>query len=236
MDDRYRQQLPADLQALAQDIEGLSGFVIQVEVDAARRGTLASYVDERRATLLLPQEEFFQPASVMHELLHLRRFLVDGVPQIVVNDDYPDWTPELEGALTILDNGLEHLVIVPDEVARFPERRDYWAGVMTRVFEDIRVNPLTPDDRRRHTMLNWLFAHHMLMEAPQLEAADNLVHELGLRQQVDAFRNAVVPALAVKEEVVRRCVEQLEMPVAAVALKYIDSPRRARTIALERAQ
>ncbi|AOJ81835.1 hypothetical protein WS86_15265 [Burkholderia savannae] len=60
MDDLYLQQLPADLQALVQDIEGLSGFIIQVEVDAARRGTLASYVDEHRATLLLPREDFFR--------------------------------------------------------------------------------------------------------------------------------------------------------------------------------
>jgi hypothetical protein len=236
MEDHYLRQLPDDLQALVQGMEQQSGIVIQVEVDPARGGTMACHVDEHGATLQVAREEFFQPAPVMHELLHVRRFLVDGVPQLVVNDDYNDWTPELERALTNLDNGLEHLVIVPEEILRFPVRRQYWTGVMTRKFEEIRVNPLNPDDRRRHALVNWLFTHHLLMEEAQCQAADRLLDELGLRQQADAFRDAIVPALAVKEEAVRRCLERLNIPFAAVSLKYIDSrARRSRGIALEAA-
>ncbi|AJX27515.1 MULTISPECIES: hypothetical protein [Burkholderia] len=234
MDDHYLRQLPDDLQTLVQGTEQQSGLVIQVEVDPARGATVACHVDEHGATLLVSGEESFQPASVMHELLHIRRFLVDGVPQIVVNEDYNDWTPELERGLTNLDNGLEHLVIVPEEIFRFPGRREYWAGVMTRKFEEIRVNPLVPDDRRRHALVNWLFTHHVLMEGPQILAADSLVDELGLRQQADAFRDAMIPALAMKQEAVRRCFQRLNIPFAAVALKYIDSrARRSRAVALE---
>lgn len=236
MEDHYLRQLPGDLQALVHGTEQQSGIVIQVEVDPARGGTMACHVDEHGTTLLVAREEFFQSASVMHELLHVRRFLVDDVPQLVVNDDYNDWTPELERALTNLDNGLEHLVIVPREILRFPARREYWGSVMTRKLEEIRVNPLMPDDRRRHALVNWLFIHHVLMEGPQIVAADSLVDELDLRQQADAFRDAIVPALAMKEEAVRRCFGRLNIPFAAAALKYIDSrARRSRAIALEAA-
>lgn len=236
MEDHYLRQLPDDLQALVRRMEQLSRIVIQVEVDPARGGTMACDVDEHGATLLVAREEVFQPASVMHELLHMRRFLVNGVPQIVVNDDYNDWTPELERALTVLDNSLEHLIIVPEEIARFPARRQYWTGVMTRKLEEIRVNPLNPDDRRRHALVNWLFIHHVLMERPQVLAADSLLDELGLRHEAGAFRDATIPALATKEEAVRRCLERLNIPFAAVALKYIDSrARRSRAIALEAA-
>lgn len=170
----------------------------------------------------------------MHELLHMRRFLVHGVPQIVVNEDYNDWTPELERGLTNLDNGLEHLVIVPEEIVRFPVRRQYWASVMTRKLEGIRVNLLNPDDRRRHALVNWLFIDHVLMEEAQCQSADSLLDELGLRQQAYAFRDAVIPVLAVKEETVRRCLAQLHIPLATVALQYIDSRvRRSRAAALE---
>ncbi|CAJ6406902.1 Uncharacterised protein [Burkholderia pseudomallei] len=234
MEDHYLRQLPDDLQALVQGMEQQSGIVIQVEVDPARGGTMACDVDEHGATLLVAREEFFQPASVMHELLHVRRFLVNGVPQIVVNDDYNDWTPELERALTVLDNSLEHLIIVPEEIARFPARREYWAGVMTRKLEEIRVNRLVPDDRRRHALVNWLFTQHVLMEGPQILAADSLLDELGMQHRADAFRDAIIPALAVKEEAVRRCLAQLNIPFVTAALKYIDTrARRSRAVALE---
>ncbi|WP_233850934.1 hypothetical protein [Paraburkholderia sp. HD33-4] len=234
MDDHYLHQLPDDVQTLVQRTEQQSGLVIQVEVDPARGAAVACHVDERGATLLVSREEFFQPASVMHELLHMRRFLVDGVPQIVVNEDYNDWTPELERALTVLDNSLEHLIIVPEEIARFPARRQYWTGVMARKLEEIRVNPLNPDDRRRHALVNWLFIHHVLMERPQILAADSLLEELGLRHEADAFRDAIIPAIAVKEDTVRRCLVHLNIPFATAALKYIDiRARRSRAVALE---
>ncbi|MGF6295403.1 hypothetical protein [Paraburkholderia youngii] len=233
MEDHYLRQLPGDLQALVQATEQQSGFAIQVEANPARGTTLACHVDERSARLLVSREEFFQPASVMHELLHMRRFLVDGVPQIVVNDDFNDWTPQLEAGLTNLDNSLEHLVIVPEEILRFSVRRQYWAGVMTRKLREIRVNPLDPDDRRRHALVNWLFIHHVPMEDALRQAADRLLDELGLRQQADAFRDALVHTLAVKEETVRVCFAWLNIPFATAALKCIDSrAREARAVAL----
>lgn len=233
MEDHYLRQLPDDLQALVQGMEQQSGIAIQVEVNPARGGTMACDVDEHGATILVAREEFFQPASVMHELLHVRRFLVDGVPQIVANDDDQDLPPELYAALTNLDNSLEHLIIVPEEIARIPARRQYWAGVMTRKLQAIRVNPLNPDDRRRHALVNWLFIHHVLMERPQILAADSLLDELELRHEADAFRDAIIPALAVKEETVRRCLAQLNIPFATAGLKYIDiRARRSRAVAL----
>ncbi|MGF6369736.1 hypothetical protein OKW40_002486 [Paraburkholderia sp. RAU6.4a] len=214
-----------------QGTEQQSGLVIQVEVDPARGATVACHVDERGATLLVSRQEFFQPAPVMHELLHMRRFLVDGVPQIVVNEDYNDWTPELERGLTNLDNGLEHLVIVPEEILRFPVRRQYWAGVMARKLEEIRVNPLNPDDRRRHALVNWLFIHHVLMDEAQRQAADSLLSfgrtgaaTTGLRFSRRHYSRACReggnrPALfgAVEHTVRHSCPEIHRQPCAAVA-------------------
>jgi len=130
MEQAYLDQLPEDLQLLVEKIEHTFGAPIAVAVDAEKAAESAEQVDHLEcnvdvhgAELLIPAPEHFPESSVLHELLHAQRFLLEGVPQIVACDDYLGWSPAFQTALTRLDNALEHLVIVPDELLQRPERR-----------------------------------------------------------------------------------------------------------------
>jgi len=70
--------------------------------------------------------QHFPNVSVFHELQHIRRVFLEGVPRITACEDFELWSPQLDTALAKLDNNLEHLVIVPRELEVYPERRAYW--------------------------------------------------------------------------------------------------------------
>jgi hypothetical protein len=67
-------------------------------------------------------------ASVYHELLHLKRYFVDGIPKLVYCDDAHEFESDADARLPQLferlDNQIEHLFIVPHELARYRGARD----------------------------------------------------------------------------------------------------------------
>ena len=108
MDKKYLDQLSSDTIQLV--------FLIETHID---REIVVREVPERKNlgceienyTILTPQDKF-PDSSVLHELLHIRRFLVDGVPRLVVCAEYDPVDPSFETRVTKLDNNFEHLFIV----------------------------------------------------------------------------------------------------------------------------
>jgi hypothetical protein len=135
----YLNRLGDLVRSLVREMEAQIGFEITVKVDAAEdrqppsehRG-MRCEMDEYKAEISTANTDYFPDASVFHELQHIRRFLVDGIPKLIVCEDYQLWSPQLDEAILHLDNNLEHLVIIPIELREFPERRAYWEGSLKR--------------------------------------------------------------------------------------------------------
>ncbi len=239
MDADFVERLPADIRDFVSLIEDGIDAEISVSVDERRaardleRRGLGCYVDEVRAEISIPTPQHFPPASVFHELLHIHRFLIERVPQIAIHDDHWDCSPEFEDALTVLDNHLEHLLIIPRELERWPERSSYWEQRVTRNLNELPNANITPEDRNRWALLQGLFVRYVLENsAAACELANVVIEQFGLEQQANEFFDAVLPVLASKEATVETCFAQLRLPAERAGLKYIDIRNRTSEMVL----
>lgn len=230
MNNEYLDKLPHDIRSLVEEIEDKSDIEIEIQINAARisrsleqKGSLACEVDQHSARILIPTADYFPDGSVLHELLHIRRFLLEGIPRIVVCEDYEDWTPQLDRGLTDLDNRLEHLVIVPEELSLRPDRRIYWESVMCRVFDGLQTTSITEDDRKRYAQLDWIFIRNVLDSYCLTKQAQSLTTQLGIIEQAASFNAALLLSLSSKESTVRVCFEHLNIPFEVAALEYLNS-------------
>ena len=230
MDSSYFDRLPADIQELVEEIETAVGFEIDIEVrepeeDACRRGRspLKCEVDLHGARIITPVADHFPDSSVLHELLHIRRFLVEKVPRLTFCENYDSWSPEFESALTSLDNSIEHLIIVPHELARKPKRKTYWVEVMRRVLSDLRTDSLSIDDRERLTLRDAMFVTTVLKDPQLIVDFRCLVKQLDISERANALYGVVGMALHSKEQLAKAFVTQLHIPFGPVCLEYIDA-------------
>lgn len=225
MDKIYLEKLPTDIRSLVEEIEDGTHIEIEVQVDASRdkTGTLACEVDQHSAKILTPKAEYFPDGSVLHELLHIRRFLLEDIPRIIVCDDYEHWTPQLDKGLTDLDNRLEHLIIVSEELKIRPSRRKHWGHVMQCVLRDIGTAAINEEDRKRYSLLNWIFVHYALRDDNLSEQAWLLITQLCVSEQAEKFNKALISSLDSKEHTVRVCFEHLDIPFDVASLEYLNS-------------
>lgn len=110
MDAKYFQQLESDTKELVFQIESSIEKEIQVEIQASQRDILACNVDGDSPKIILPRDDYFPDSSVIHELIHIRRFLVEEIPSLTISEDF--WSKNLEQGFLAIDNDLEHLHVV----------------------------------------------------------------------------------------------------------------------------
>lgn len=227
MNSTYINKLPDDLQEFVLLIEETTGLEIEIEIDASRAGRnkeepdpLACVVNESEARLLLPAEDHFPEGSVLHELLHIKRFLVDGVPQITACEDR--WTPQLESVFVQLDNNLEHLIIVPLELQQRPERRQRWITVLDRVLGTLQAKQVSGPDRDFLSIYTHLFAARVLQDSVLESKAVAALSTFGLMEHALLFEKAMMIAMESKESMVRLCVEQFSLNHDFICLDYFN--------------
>jgi hypothetical protein len=226
----YLERLAPDVRSLVEQIEQATGINIDVEVDS-NRTTMACDIDKSGAQLSIPSPAYFPDDSVLHELLHIRRFFIEHVPRLIVCDDFDNWTPQLETAFAKLDNNIEHLVIVPAELTQRPARIAHWRTNTAHAINNIQ--DFLTDDRKRWALVTWLFIHHVLPEHDLIEQVLALTEHLGIRDHAARFAEVVIPSLASKERTVSACFEYLWLPQDAACLEYFDiQHRRSREIPL----
>jgi hypothetical protein len=230
MDTQYLNRLSPAVRALVSQVEAGAGIDIKVQLDRSRAGRgplgagiLACDIDERGATVLIPSEDFFPEASVVHELLHVRRLLVEGVPRLTANFGYAG-DPASHGTfLTNLDNSLEHLVIVPEELNRASERHEHWSQILERTFrEDIPAIGV-PIGVTRAALVQWAFLELAVPTCPARAIALDFLGARSLLTEAEAFVAAVAPLLISKPDLVKVVFEKLELPTEMAVLEYFDS-------------
>ena len=103
------------------EIENFAKREIQVELDPRPVSPTepnpdrpASQTNHNRATIFIRSEESFQPQGILHELLHIHRYWVEAVPQVMPAKGDRN-TDESWRITSQIENTLEHLVIVPRE-------------------------------------------------------------------------------------------------------------------------
>lgn len=103
---------------------------------------------------------------------------------------------------------------------RVEDRED--AGQQTRSCLFAESKFLSHYDRRRLTMMDWLFAVNVLPPSVLRAGYGKYMDALGISTQAASFLRTIVPALGSKEDLVRLCFEHLDLPRERTVLSYID--------------
>jgi hypothetical protein len=225
----FESRLSADVRALVRETEQFIEAGIIVVVDS-NRTRMACNIDEQGAQILVADAAYFPDASVFHELQHIRRILVDGIPRLAAWEDYKEWSPHLSTYFTRLDNNLEHLTIVPIELRAYPDRREYWKGRLTRMIARLNTDEMPLCERHRFAMLALLLAKEMLAD----EALENMVVdvllEFNIEEQAERYYAEAIAALATKDQLACITFSYFALPIEAGCLEYLDSRNRRKDI------
>ena len=118
MQPEYLARLSGPVQEFIREVEGKALLDIEVILDSKLNnggpmggGNLEIDITARRVLLFAPSNGYFPDGAVRHEVLHVQRFHVDGVPKLAIADGAPCDKGFREG-LAHLDNAVEHIVIV----------------------------------------------------------------------------------------------------------------------------
>jgi hypothetical protein len=221
MDPLYFDKVCVDVQALIREVEDAIGIEIDVALDPSIDHLQCS-PESRAPRILTPDPDYFPDGGVAHEVLHIKRFRVEGVPQIVDDDNFADWSPDLARGVLSLDNSLEHMVIVPLELAMRAQRRERWEQSMVRVWNGgIQALP-NHDDQCRQAMVNWVFLKHVLPDSPIVRTAEALLAQLQARDRAQATLDEVLPSLGSKERATRACFDHLQLERRAALFRYLE--------------
>ncbi|MCX5545717.1 hypothetical protein M3A49_40990 [Paraburkholderia sp. CNPSo 3076] len=228
MQSEYLARLSEPVRQFVLEVEEGAGVEINVILDpklneggTTDQGNLAVVVKAQSIQLFAPTNGYFPDGAVRHEVLHVRRFHVDGVPKLAFADSEP-WDKGFSDALGELDNAIEHVLTVPEELRFHPERREHWETVM----HDVCLGfPGVPEcERRLAVCLHWTFLRHVLPDAPAVGIARSFAEKHALLELADHFADRFKSVAASKEELVRLVFRTFpEIPKNRAALEYINS-------------
>ncbi len=227
MQPEYLARLSEPVQQFILEVEEGVGVDIKVILDpnqneggTTSQGKLAVNIKAQSVQLFAPTNGYFPEGAVRHEVLHVQRFHVEGVPKLALADN-EEWDKGFSDALGALDNAIEHIVIVPVELQFHPERSEHWEVVMRDVCLGL---PDVPEGERRLAVcIHWTFLKHVLPNSPQVEVARHFAKKYELLEMADHFADRFISAAGSKEELVRLLFLTFpEIQRSRAALEYIN--------------
>lgn len=219
METIYLDRLEEDTKQLVFLIESHTGLQIRVREEADRT-KLAYDPDPANPTILIPPNRF-PDASVMHELLHIKRFEVEAIPKIVVCEDF-NCGPSFETNVAKLDNNIEHLFIVPIELELRPNRKAYWIERSKLAIDTVKSSDLSIQAQASDVLTYWVFTNHVLAGENVSFEVDELVKESGLKEIASNLFQIIQNDSSTKEEFSRALISNLDLPNNSVCFTYND--------------
>ncbi len=161
------------------------------------KGRLEVSIEPYRLRIFAPTNGYFPDGAVRHEVLHIHRFYVEGVPKLVLRNQARG-NRDLAENFTAIDNALEHLVIIPQELQLHPERREHWEAMATEICHDLEEIP--ENARKLAVCMNWTFLSHVLPNSPQTSVMRDFALSQGLLISAEEFAARLLAAMDRKEE------------------------------------
>lgn len=231
MDPKYKNPLPANIQDLVDEIEVFAGLEIGVRLNpnppsptAPFPEHLAGEVNDRGATIFIRSDNDFSPGSVLHELLHIHRTWVEAVPQAVPRrqEDEDAWK-----RTGVIENALEHLVIVPRETKYGFESYDYWNETARRNWSRYPLPELEGKAARRCAfLLASLSARYLITDSKVKQLAEDCLRKEGLLHESKKFGDAIGRSITNKERAIAAVFRFLRLPRDDYILLKVDIKNR----------
>jgi hypothetical protein len=227
MQQAFLQRLNTETQDLVREIEAFASSEIELRAApvpsshaAAGARAVALIASETGATLMYRGEEEFQTPAVLHELLHLRRYWIDCVPQLVpVADPQGDKTK----IANQIENTLEHLIITPQE-AHYGV--DPYASLNDTARQNWQAYPWSDITenwaRRKMCLLSWLTTRLLVSDDSVEALARGCLQKEGLLEEAENFATKIERSRSSKERCISTAVRFLRIPRAEAEMIYLD--------------
>ena len=220
MEGKYFNLLKRDTQELVFEIESTIKKEIQVEVKASDRDILACNVDDGFPKIILPRSAYFPDSSVIHELIHIKRFLVEKVPLLTVSEDFLN--KSLEQGFLAIDNDLEHLHVIKAEVVMRPERHEYWVGVFDQSMDRIDQSTLAQSDKDGALVRLFLLSEIAILNKNLSDKARDLIQSPAIHNSLDQFLVDIKSHLSSKQRISELLINFLDLKKYYPCLEYMD--------------
>jgi hypothetical protein len=164
--------------------------------------------------------------QVFHELVHIHRYEVQGVPWARPTPAAPDLDRINVGEL---NNDFDHAFVVPQEIASYPEAEEYWAEDWTRMFPVMptpEATPLVVFTARLALFRGWLVLPVAMPRADITSRYASALRELGCYEVADKM-SAEVQAAGVDKAAAMRSFRNalgLDLPPEAFTSFGLHSP------------
>lgn len=227
MQPEYLDRLGASLQSFVREIEQAAAVDIHVVCVDQPNDTLGVVIAAPTCELRIPKNRrYFPDGAVRHEVLHVKRFLVDRVPMLELADAEEPDDDQLAAELRNLDNAIEHVLIVPEEIRLHPERRQHWEEVMGRACAGLCCMPAV--DRAYALCMHWTFLRSVLPGSPAIEVAREFAMKHALIELAIRFEEDFLSLATSKEELVRLVLCRFpHIPKNRAAFRYVNSITRS---------
>lgn len=200
--------LPAELLQVPAKVMEITGIKVTAQEYSDQFENEQPYFSRSDAVLDIDPDRsaitiWFDPASITpstlgHELLHLRRNIVESVPKLFpLTNCLPDITETILG----MENELEHLILVPEQLAAFPESEQWWRDHYSALNSRILGGNST-------LMFAWSFVRNVLPQ--QIELAQSyatLLKKYDIVNPADYFREAMRVAMPDKLQMLRKILD-----------------------------
>lgn len=154
MDVKIKAALPHKAQGLVNVLESFAGFEIEIkvglpplppEVHNLDPDAACTDVDEKKAIIYLSKIEPLNVVGIVHELLHIERYWLEQIPELFPIRGLHD--ARYEGLTTIIENSLEHLVIIPKEAHFGYDTFNFWNSKRLKCWAEIEARGVSDDTR-----------------------------------------------------------------------------------------
>ncbi|MCK5746902.1 MAG: hypothetical protein KAH44_11840, partial [Oricola sp.] len=229
--DHILRQQPEAVLNLLHEIEQFAGIRVEFWLypedsipDGSNPFAATLQVHRDAADILVRDPDRTTSQQVLHELLHLQRYWMEGVPQVVpVGTDPGNWDITSQ-----IENVLEHLVIIPRERERGIDSFPYWRENLCGFWKSYPWPNLQNDfARRKNALLSWLQLEDLEPSIELRTIAENALRSEGLLTEAKRLRSRIKLKIRDKPQMIAHALQASRIPRNNVRLLYFDVKARS---------
>lgn len=238
MQREFRQRLPGSVQRLVDELEERADLEIPVCIDTRpvsptepNPERAAAAINHDGATIFIRSDSAFSPHGILHELLHIHRYWIEEVPQLMPAQGDRD-TDDRWRITSQIENALEHVIIVPREAAYGFDPYPYWAETARKNWSSYPWEHIPdPWARRAACIVGSLSVRFLVKDPAVQDLAERCIAEEGLLHEAQRFHRKIAKVIGSKPRAVSAVLRFLQIPFEEVGLVGFDVRNRKRYLA-----
>lgn len=140
-------KLPTELLGVLESVSEKTGITVSIkeydeniltEMLGLSKAAAVLDIDPARESITIwVWPNLITPAQLAHEIIHLRRSIIESVPKIFpVSSANNAETQEIH----LFENEIEHQFVIPEEIKWFPEAESWWIDHYEKQIEKSKIN------------------------------------------------------------------------------------------------